>query len=167
MAVTWKKLAYEDNVVTKATWTTKGDILVATGASTPARLGVGTNTHVLTADSAQGSGVKWAAPAGGATVATGSYTGDNSNDRQIAVGFKCSFVKIIRTDALYERLIWDLIPNITAIHCDNTSYHATGQAANTYLHASDGFVVDNSAAWPSSETSNKLNKVYYYWAISE
>jgi hypothetical protein len=44
---------------------TKGDILVATGASTLTKLAVGTNGHVLTADSAEASGVKWAAASGG------------------------------------------------------------------------------------------------------
>ena len=49
--------------------TTKGDIFAATGSATPTRLGVGSNDDVLTADSAQASGMKWAAPAGGgATV---------------------------------------------------------------------------------------------------
>lgn len=45
-----------------STYTTKGDILAATGAATAIRLGVGTNGQVLTADSAQASGVKWAVP---------------------------------------------------------------------------------------------------------
>ena len=40
--------------------TTKGDIYVATGVSTVVRLAVGSNNQVLTADSAQSSGVKWA-----------------------------------------------------------------------------------------------------------
>lgn len=70
MAVTWKKLAYETDVIKKSVMTTKGDILVATGASTPVRLGVGTNTHVLTADSGEASGIKWAASGAGVSEAT-------------------------------------------------------------------------------------------------
>lgn len=45
-----------------ATLTTKGDIYVATGASTVVRRGVGANGTILTADSAEADGVKWAAP---------------------------------------------------------------------------------------------------------
>jgi len=47
MAVTWKKLAYEDDVITKALLTTKGDIIYASATSTPARLGIGTDTQLL------------------------------------------------------------------------------------------------------------------------
>jgi len=43
----------------------KGDLVVGTGADAFSRLAVGTNTHVLTADSAEATGLKWAAPAGG------------------------------------------------------------------------------------------------------
>jgi hypothetical protein len=40
-------------------WTTKGD-LVAFNGTDVARLGVGTNDYVLTADSAEATGLKWA-----------------------------------------------------------------------------------------------------------
>jgi hypothetical protein len=45
--------------------TTKGDIIAATGASTPARLAIGTNDQVLTADSTAATGMKWATSASG------------------------------------------------------------------------------------------------------
>lgn len=52
-----------DAKVAKSTLTTKGDIYAATAASTPARVGIGTDGQVLTADSASSPGLKWADPA--------------------------------------------------------------------------------------------------------
>ena len=46
----------------------KGDLIGGTGADTFARLAVGANGTVLTADSAEATGLKWAAAAGGGKV---------------------------------------------------------------------------------------------------
>lgn len=46
----------------------KGDIIAATAADTVARLAVGANDTVLTADSTTATGLKWATPAGGITL---------------------------------------------------------------------------------------------------
>lgn len=55
----------------------KGDIIAATAADTPARLAVGANDTVLTADSSTATGLKWATPAaGGMTlISTTTLTG--------------------------------------------------------------------------------------------
>jgi hypothetical protein len=55
----------------------KGDLIGATAADTPARLAVGTNGQILTADSTAATGLAWAtASSGGMTsIASGSLTG--------------------------------------------------------------------------------------------
>jgi hypothetical protein len=52
----------------------KGDIIAATAADTASRLAVGTNGQVLTADSAEATGLKWATAGGGGFPAWTSYT---------------------------------------------------------------------------------------------
>lgn len=68
----------------------KGDLIAATAADTVARVAVGTNGQVLTADSAQATGIKWAAAAASSAprvVAGGSlgttYTLDMNSDLDV------------------------------------------------------------------------------------
>lgn len=55
----------------------KGDLITATAADTPARVAVGTNGQVLTADSSAATGLTWTSPSSGSmtSLATGSLTG--------------------------------------------------------------------------------------------
>jgi trimeric autotransporter adhesin len=56
--------------------TTKGDLIVSNGTAN-VRQAVGTDTHVLTADSTTATGVKWAAAAGGLTISNDTTTATN------------------------------------------------------------------------------------------
>lgn len=80
--------------VTKATWTTKGDILVATAASTPARVAVGSNGQALVARSGATPGLAWESQdgtihcvidGGGSAITTGVKG-------EVTLDFACSIV---------------------------------------------------------------------------
>jgi hypothetical protein len=56
----------DSNAIQNAIVDAKGDLIAASAADTPARLAVGTNGQVLTADSTAATGLAWAAPSSGA-----------------------------------------------------------------------------------------------------
>ena len=58
----------DSNAIQNSIVDAKGDLIGATAADTPARLAVGTNGQILTADSTAATGLKWA------TVSSGAFT---------------------------------------------------------------------------------------------
>lgn len=77
--------------ITKATASSvapaaKGDLVVGSGTNDAAVLAVGTNGHILTADSAQSTGLKWAAP--GTPALVGVSLAQNGNVSFTANTFK-------------------------------------------------------------------------------
>lgn len=91
----------------------------------------------------------------GKSIATGSYTGNGADDRQITVGFKCSLVLIFATYAITKVI---LIPNYQI-----SIEAALEVAGGTALHATDGFTVYQTA----DQMNDDFPVTYYYWAISE
>lgn len=93
---TWAAASGSGSVATDAIWDAKGDLAVGTGANTASRLAIGTNGQVLTADSAEATGVKWATPAGSGDVVKvgtpvnnqiGVWTGDGTLEGDTSLTF--------------------------------------------------------------------------------
>ena len=90
----------------------KGDLITATGADTPARIAVGANDTVLTADSTTATGLKWAAAGGTSTIA------------QIATGTLSGASVSITSLSSYDKLIL-LIDDPTLASGTGTGYNLT------------------------------------------
>ena len=92
------KSAYDlaNAAVPKSLVDVKGDLIAATAADTVARLPVGTNTHVLTADSAEATGLKWAAPAAaGVTSVTGTAPIASSGGATPAISIAAATTSVV------------------------------------------------------------------------
>jgi hypothetical protein len=79
------KTAYDlaNGAIAKSIVDAKGDLIAATAADTVSRLAVGTNGQVLTADSAEATGMKWATAGGGGSmvhIQTTTFSASSSID---------------------------------------------------------------------------------------
>jgi hypothetical protein len=80
----------DTNAIQNAIVDAKGDLIGATAADTPARLAVGTNGQVLTADSTAATGLAWAtAASGGMTLlSTTALSGSSTSISSISGSYK-------------------------------------------------------------------------------
>lgn len=117
--------------------TTKGDLIAATGASTPARLAVGTNGQVLTADSAEASGVKWATSASGSMtlISTTALSGATVTLSSIPSTYKHLQLVIYGVTNATANGSFRIAPNAATISTSNALQNGTAfeDRSETYL----------------------------------
>jgi len=120
--------------VTKATVDAKGDLIAGTADNTIARLAVGANDTILTADSSTATGLKWAAPAvaGGMTLISET------------VASSLSSLSLSSIPGTYKQLIleWDGIE-----HSDSsTRFNVRFNNVSTSSYAFNAWIITGNTA---------------------
>ena len=123
----------------------KGDIIAASAADTVARLAVGANDTVLTADSTAGTGLKWATPSsGGMTlISTTTLTGASVTVSSIPATYNNVYI-VVRsflpaTDGAYVQMRVNADATASR-HRNNYNWGepATGTFAETFVQIGAG-----------------------------
>lgn len=110
----------------------KGDIIAATAADTVSRLAVGANGTVLTADSAEATGVKWATAGGGSGPAFNAYRATSTQTVTSGAYTKIQFnAETFDTDSCFDSTTnYRFTPNKAGYYQMNTSLNPYFSSAN-------------------------------------
>lgn len=132
-----------DAAVAKSIVDAKGDLIAATAADTVARVAVGTDGQVLTADAASAAGVKWAtAASGGMTLlSTTTLSGASTTISSISGIYKNLFV-----------LIKNVYGNTDAT---NFNFQFNADSANHYAA-----LIGNIGGSTDNQTRTNLGNIY-------
>ncbi len=150
------------DLVPKSTVTTKGDLIVGTGSGAITRRGVGSNGQVLTADSTQTDGVKWADAEVAAEVAADPvFSGvlsfatpkqSSVSNPQPSSGFLIAFLAYIPAGRAFDR-IGVTVTTTVASATLRIAYHRIGSGGlpGTRIVAHAGSTLD--CATPGAKTA--------------
>ena len=129
----------------------KGDLIAGTAADTFSRLAIGTNNQVLTADSTEATGMKWATPAAGGmtSIASGTLSGASLDLTSISSSYN-NLQLVLRgfyfNNAANCRIT---INNTNGIY----TLSDLGSASNSAMNTSD-IQITSGAVWEDATNKN-------------
>jgi hypothetical protein len=140
MDFTW--VAQDDsNAIQNTIVDAKGDLIAASAADTPARLAVGANDTVLTADSSTATGLKWAVPSAGASF-----------DGVLLSSSTVNFSIANNTDT---KLTWNVE------EYDTNSYHSTVTNTSRITVPSTGYyLITWFVPWQYNSTGRRVQNLF-------
>lgn len=146
------RLGAGDTAIQPTIFDAKADILTATAADTPARLAVGANDTVLTADSSTATGLKWATPSsGGMTLLSSTALSGNS-------------VTVSSISGSYTDL--KVVANgISLASTDQVLLRFNGITAGSYFYAE--LQVEDNASYPATNTAQTSIQVSHMISTSD
>ena len=156
----------DSNAIQNAIVDAKGDLISATANDTPARLAVGTNGHVLTADSTAATGIKWAAAPSSdsyTTLASGSLSSSALNITSISGSYK-KLVLVFRN--FVKGSAYDVNIQFNGVTSSNYAFVnqgvQNGSIVNTKSSSSTAIVV-NAAGFRASVPMNLTLEIEDYF----
>jgi hypothetical protein len=149
----------DSNAIQNTIVDAKGDLIAATAADTPARLAVGTNGQVLTADSTASTGIKWATPtaaASGLTLIKTQTIGTGVSSVTVTDAFSATYDNYLITVNGGTGTVAGAQGTLT-LGSTTTNYYCAGYYmlySNTTLN---GIIVNNGSGWPGIQSTSNNN----------
>ena len=137
----------------------KGDLVAGTAADTFARLAVGTNGQILTADSVETTGMKWATPAGGGgmtLLSTTTLSGSSTTVSSISGAYKDLYILVVNQNGGGGQVL--LKPNNTANCYGSGATSNNGGTTSAYTIYNDWL---GTNAYGNSSNTTNFYQVYF------
>jgi len=152
MDFTW--VAQDDsNAIQNAIVDAKGDIIAASANDTPARLAVGANDTVLTADSSTATGLKWAAPTAASIGSAQSFVSTQQGTSSLTYTGLTTAQSVTLTTGTKVMVV--VGANLQTINAEERAFMSYAISGATTSAASDNYavVVCSSTAYDTDQQS--------------